>query len=515
MSLTRFRLKEASIWLVGLALLAGAVVLSYRMGSARFADEFAALSLSNKALVGGGVVVGVALIGEIWTRSTVDFSAVIALAAGTFWFVEEMQEGETQRAQSGREKYYSGVGDSVRRSLTHAGGGALQVDRVDKRKQAASVHPTIDRRVSAIFLGQTNVGKSTQVRKLLGQWDLDEPVIAHAISEPGGYNELRDELDALGADTVTISSRDSDVRWDPFLDRGESVREMMNISQGVFDTNQSATTGWSDAARTMLTAAITVTNAKHGDFAALPDVLDQGPDEIIAELAKVPNTGTLHTSLDTLDDTGRSSAFNTMMNRFQSLLESDVFNADLDRVSFEECFAADGRAIVLDNVRADSYARGFWRFFLESAIDQAFSREGRQQFAIDEVDKLPRIANVDELASAGQSAGVRGVLVAQDVHQLEDKYGGMAESIWSNCPNRFAFRAGDAATAEFALSSLGEVELYQRSVSTSQSEEEYSREVSGSYDTGLPLTTGDLTDLDQGEALVQSPDGWWLCKLSE
>ena len=122
MSLTRFRLKEASIWLVGLGLLAGAVVLSYRMGTAEFVDEFAALSLRNKALVGGGVVLGIVLIGEIWTRSTVDFSAVIALAAGTFWVVEEMQEGETQRAQSGREKYYSGVGDSVRRGLTHAGG---------------------------------------------------------------------------------------------------------------------------------------------------------------------------------------------------------------------------------------------------------------------------------------------------------------------------------------------------------------------------------------------------------
>ena len=411
--------------------------------------------------------------------------------------------------------YWSGHGDSIRRSLTYAGEGALEVDHVDKRDPNVSVHPTIDRRVSAIFLGQTNMGKSTQVKKLLRSWDLDEPVIAHALSEPNGYNELREELDALGADTVTISSRNSDVRWDPFLDRGESIREMTNISEGVFDTSQAPKTGWSDAARTLLTAAITVTNAKHGDFAMLPEVLERGPDEIIEELDKIPNTGTLRTSLETLDDSGRSSAFNTMTNRFQSLLESDVFNADLDRVSFEECFTADGRAIVLDNVREDDYARGFWRFFLESAISHAFSTEGRQQFVIDEVDKLPRIDNVDELASAGQSTGARGILVAQDKHQLVDKYGGMAKSIWSNCPNQFAFRAGDAETAEFVLESLGEVELYQENVSRSRSGEEYSREVSGSYETGYPLTTGDLTGLDQGEALVQSPDGWWLCKLSE
>ena len=320
MSLTRFRLKEAAIWLVGLGVLAGAVVLSYRMGSAEFADEFAALTLQKKVAVGGVAIAGVALIGDFWTRSTVEFSALAALFVGGFWFAEQFQEGETQRAQSGREDYYFDVGDSIKAGLTHGGEGALAVDDVEKCSQNASVHPTINREVSAMFLGQTNMGKSTQVKKLLGQWNLDEPVIAHALSEPGEYNELGEELDALGADTVTISSRGSDVRWDPFLDRGESTREMMNITEGVFRAHHTTETGWSDAARAMLTAAITVTNAKHGDFAALPEVIEQGPAAIIEELGNVPNTGTISTTLETLDDGGRSSAFTTMTGEIQSLL---------------------------------------------------------------------------------------------------------------------------------------------------------------------------------------------------
>jgi hypothetical protein len=515
MSLTQIRFKAATIWLVGLGLLAGAVVLSYRMGSAMFAEEFATLTLQKKALVGGGAIVGIAAIGEVWTRSTVDFSGLIALVAGAVWFGEQMQAEETQTAQSGREDYESGIGDSIKTGLTHAGEGGLETDRIDKRSQNSSVHPSIDREVSTMLLGQTNMGKSTQVGKLLEQWNLDEPVIAHALSEPHRENELGTALDALGAETATISSRGSNVRWDPFLDRGESIREMMNITEGVFRAHRTTETGWSDAARAMLTAALTVTNAKHGDFAALPDVIEQGPDEIIGELDNVPNTGTVSATLDTLDSGGRSSAFTTMTGQIQSLLESDVFDSDLDRVSLGECFAADGRAIVLDNVRKDRYAQGFWRFFLESAIDQGFTTDGRQQFVLDEVDKLPQIGNLDELSSAGRSAGVRGILVAQDVHQLEDVYGDMAWSIWSNCPNRIAFKAGDVETAKFVLSSLGEVELYRQSVSTSWSGEEYNREVSGAYETDLPLTTGDITDLDQGKALVQSPDGWWLCKLSE
>ena len=45
MSLTRFRFKQTAIWLVGLGVLAGAVALSYRMGSTMFVEEFAALTL--------------------------------------------------------------------------------------------------------------------------------------------------------------------------------------------------------------------------------------------------------------------------------------------------------------------------------------------------------------------------------------------------------------------------------------------------------------------------------------
>lgn len=111
MSLTRFRFKQTAIWLVGLGILAAVVVLSYRMGSTMFAAEFAALTLQKKVAVGGVVVAGVALLGDFWTRSTVEFSALAALFAGGFWFAEQFQEGETQYAQSGREEYDSEIID--------------------------------------------------------------------------------------------------------------------------------------------------------------------------------------------------------------------------------------------------------------------------------------------------------------------------------------------------------------------------------------------------------------------
>ncbi|WP_368276912.1 TraM recognition domain-containing protein [Halocatena pleomorpha] len=66
--------------------------------------------------------------------------------------------------------------------------------------------------------------------------------------------------------------------------------------------------------------------------------------------------------------------------------------------------------------------------------------DGKQQFLHYAFDKLPRIENLPGLASASRSAGVVGMLVAQDLHQVEDRYGEMAKSLWTNCPNRAAFR---------------------------------------------------------------------------
>jgi len=87
--------------------------------------------------------------------------------------------------------------------------------------------------------------------------------------------------------------------------------------------------------------------------------------------------------------------------------------------------------------------------------------------------------------------------MAQDVHQLENHYQNMAKSIWSNSPNRICFSTGDSETAAFALSSLGETEVEKRSKSTDWQEIAGERTSTSATDD-LPLTTGELVDLNQG-----------------
>lgn len=418
---------------------------------------------------------------------------------------------------SGRESFEVGFRDDLRWLLTPSSKKAdyLDVDYVRKKKPDAPPRPILDTETSQSYLGQTNTGKSTAARKQIEDWNLEFPIIAHALSEPGGHNEFADHLRALDCEVFIISSRESDVRWDPFLDSDGSLRSMETISAGVFESRDVVDTGWSESARSLLLATLLVTYHRHGDFAYVDDVLADGPEFIIEELADLPDAALVHSSLQHLDADAMGTVYGSLLNRLRPLLATDIFDAERPRISFTDFFESSGKqALVLDNVREDTFARGFWRFCLQSAIDRAFSADGEQRFVLDEIDKLPKISNLDELASAGRSAGAVGIFLAQDVHQLRERYGQMASSIWSNSPNRLCFSAGDAETARFALSSLGETELEHRSKSTEWQELAGER-TSAQITDELPLPTGDLVALDPGEALIQSPEGWWVCKLSE
>lgn len=399
----------------------------------------------------------------------------------------------------GRSRFGAGLIDQV-----HAQRGDVPVDHVDQRDPHGPAAPVLEDDTSLAVIGQTGRGKSTFVKSQILAWDLDEPIIAHTLSSPGRPNEF--ERFFTGRSGVArVSSRDSTVRWDPFEDFEDDVSAMESIADGLLSARDTAQTGWSEPAQTLLTAALAVTAARHGDFARLDDVLMEGSEFVATEVERVPGADVLASSVQSMDDSDRETAFSSLLNDMRPLLMSDVVDETLPAISLREFFQAgrvdvDGQpsTLVLDNIRKDRFARPFWRFLLQSAIDISFETEDRQRFVLDEVDKLPEISNLGDMASGGRSPGVVGILAWQDVHQLEARYGAAAKSIWSQCPNRVAFAAGDDETADMVLSSIGETEVDQEAVKDVR-----------------PLSTREVLSLDVGEAVIQSPSGWWLAKLSE
>ncbi|MFB6187616.1 MAG: type IV secretion system DNA-binding domain-containing protein [Halobacteriaceae archaeon] len=308
---------------------------------------------------------------------------------------------------------------------------------------------------------------------------------------------------------MKLSSQNANARWDPFMDFDQSMESMETIAGGIFDNRKTKSTGWTEPARSMLICALAVTSARYDDFAKLPDVIAQGPEFIIDEMAKIPETELYRRTIESMDPEARTTTYHVLINQLRPLLQTAISNESLPRVSLQSYFAnPEDSVIVLDNNRRNNYTDVFWRFFCSTAIDLSLTTTGEQQFLLDELDKLPEIENLDELVSAGRAAGAYGILVAQDVHQLRSIYGDQATTLWSNTPNSICFQVGDTETAAFALSSIGTQELPTRTVRMDGSDGHVTQQIQDKQ----PLLTGDLMNLDVGEALIQSNEGWWLCR---
>lgn len=462
------------------------------------------VSLPLLAQVGmGGVGVLVAAVG-------VDRLSVRALR-----FSPLMYFIRSGKPTTGREAFSSGLGDQVVRTLASSSDESVPVDYVMKRDPNGSASPQIDRETSIGMIGRTKTGKSTTIKALHQHWGYDEPSLLHAIRGPDGTNELGEFVRSKGLNVEMMSSRDSEVRWNPFLDANQSIRAMESIVDGLFSARQVKETGWDEPARTLLLAVLTLTNARYGDFARMPDVLEMDAAEIIDEMQEIPNGEVVTSALRGSTDSDLGTIHNRVQNRVRPILLSDICDEDLPPRSMREFFTgSNADALVLDTVPKDRWAAGFWRLLISQSIDIAYETPGKQQFVLDEINSLPAIPNLNELASSGRGSGARGIIAIQDVHQFEVKYGDMADSIWENCPNRFCFRVGGEASAEFALGPLGEQEMTSSEVASPQHRRDKPT-VTRSTEAKKPLVSGDLTSLDTGEALVQSDYGWWLCKLTE
>lgn len=500
-----------------IGLLVGAI-LAISFGVPYLIAWWRSLPLVQQGLIAVVSIAIVVLAFEQLVRRTLGVSPLRGILA----FIRFLQIDE--RPQSGREVFETGFIDDVRAAIASRRDGDEQVavEGVERRDQTGPPAPKLDPDVSQIVMGQSGKGKSTFVKSQVAAWDLDEHgVIAHGLSESQYQsNELETFFaEQRGQHVLRISSRGSDARWDPFMDYGESVREMQNIAEAMFEAQNPVETGWTPSAQTLLVAALIVTAAKHGDFAKLPDVLEQSPGSILAELKKVPGADIIESSLRETDPNDRQTAHSILVTTMVPLLESDLFDASLDRFSLREYYERPRGVVVLDNIKRDRYASGLWRLFLQSAIDFSFESSAQQYFVIDELDKLPKIPNVADLASAGRSASSLGIFALQDVHQLRESYGReTASSIYVNCPNRVCFNPGDKDGAEFALQSIGEYEVPASRVSHGRERGEHgigNATTTHSRQEVLPILPSDLLQAETGQALVQSPHGWWFCQLEE
>jgi hypothetical protein len=488
-------------------------------------EQFKLAVLRNAVFVG---VVGIVLLlagglAALYLGSSIGFLMIGAAVFGGFYGGAMLLDvGE----KSGREKYEVSLVDRMLATRSSGGGSAetVPIDDISKKDPDSDPQPTLDLETSMIALGQSGRGKSTFAKSVIERWDHENRgMIFHALSEGGEENEFYEFAEAIAprsAGITRLSTSDADVRWDVFGDFGESMQDMAAIAEGLWAAYESEGTGYDESAKALLKCAVAVCSAhdEYGDFGQLDDVLTENTaDEIVAMADQLPNSAAITATLKGAD---LDPIYQILMGNMQNLLLSDLFDDSLPTWSITDYFENPTGYVVIDNKRSNEWANPFWRFLLSVAIKKSMERPQKQYFVLDEVDKLPRIDDLDKLASAGRSANAQGVVIAQDISQIREIYGeNKLNTIFGNSPNRAIFQPGDPDTAEYVMQSLGKAEMTEQSISSS---------VSGNRDginpnvnrqksrrEKYPITENELLSMEKGEALVVSPDGWWLANISE
>lgn len=479
--------------------------------------------MRNAAMIAAYVAVAVLLLGIylMVQGNSLGFILIGLVVFGGFYAAAEFLEfGE----KSGREKYEASLTDRMMGTRSSDDPSSVPVDDLTKKDPDAPAHPRLDLDTSMIALGQSGRGKSTFAKSVIQNWDHErQGMIFHALSDGPKSNEFEEFAAAIapaGADVIRLSTADPDVRWDVFADFGMGMAEMSNIAEGMWAAYETEKTGYDESAKALLKCAIAVCSAssEYEDFGQLDNVLTENtPEEIVSEAKKLPRSQVVTAGLESSSDL--DTVYSILMGNLQNLLLSDLFDESLPTFSITEYYENPTDYVVIDNIRSDDWAAPFWRFFLSTAIQKSMELRNKQFFVLDEVDKLPRIDDLDKLASAGRSANAQGVVIAQDIHQIREIYGqNKLNTIFGNSPNRAVFQPGDPDTAEYVMESLGKAEVTEESISSSVTGKggvNPSVNRSKSRREKYPLTENELMSMGVGEALIVSPEGWWQVKVSE
>lgn len=472
--------------------------------------------LLGRPLIAVGLAGGGAVLLPFWLSINTPLnrlqSGMLILSAAVYFAVRDWDIMDDDEPESGREEY--SVGSlrswwSARQSQQSDDPEVLPVDSIEKRDPDGEPYPRFDLDTSVFSLGMTGRGKSTFIKAIADRWRTQtSAVIVHSLAD-GDSNEFEDFYSTRARKIIRLSSRNSTHRWNPFDDYDRTMKNARSIASGMTGSIDSVDTGWSQAAESLLEAAILVTWHDSGDFADLPQVLNSDTEAIAEAVDDLDDRGVLSRQLqgDSMD-----KAHDYLLQELEPLLLSETFDKDLPTFSLTDYIAEPYGIVSLNHIAKDRYARPFWSYFLDSAIDISMEMLFPTRFVLDEFDKLPPIDHLDELASRGRTADSIGVLACQNRGQLMGTYGDDdGESIWSNTENKAMFAAGDVNTAEMSLQTLGRSEVTTSSRSGTDADETTSKSIQDSY----PLTSAEIGNLDVGEALVNSKHGWWLVDLTE
>ena len=380
---------------------------------------------------------------------------------------------------------------------------------------------------SVAVTGETGVGKTEFIKSLIYQmpYDGETAVIAH--DHDDDYQRFFAEL---GLEPVRLRMIDGDARWNMFRDFDREFRynEVASAMMGSPDGNDP----FHQPAENVLKGILKFLHRRgknqgvYPDHRHLYDMVNLPQEALYQKISDADDDIAKYASrIDPGGGRGRATTYDKLDDAVDKLLIGPSTDfARSGKFSLRDYLKnPGGRALVLDTPPEDIETVGpMFRLILDMAIRYSMGSETDVNLILDEIDALPKLAKLGDLASKGRSLGTRAVIGVQTIHQLTKIYGGDPDSnVLGNCPYGVYFSPGDKATAQHIRNEVGERMTTETSTSSSRSKTgkldkpTTSKSESTRKTERNPITLGALNDFDRGDAVVVDQERWWMGHVAE
>lgn len=395
----------------------------------------------------------------------------------------------------------------------------VPMDRVDDRADDAPRQPTFNKGESTLVVGASRSGKTSALKLLGSQLDHSETaVFAH-----GSVGEYTDYFETdLGMDVVRIGVRNSTHRWNLFAE-ADSERELELIARGLFGQGDEY---WETSARQVFAALLKVISREnqfgspsHEDIRQA--VTHSTADETYEKFREYPDLQSAAEHLSPEAEKQQQGVWGHLAQVVDDVFVEDF--AQQGQFSLSEYIENPaGRAVVFESPEVSQGVGPMYRVIVDQAIQRTM-RSSRDGFMLlDEIDTLPRLQNLNDLAARGLAQDTRMLLGVQTIGQLRDVYGNSVDGVIGNCNQVIGMTPGNDArgdTVDFYQSVLGERQETISSVSRSRDagfasggDVRVSR--SEQFRERVPVDAHTMNNWEKGECLVVRRGDWWTGKLT-
>lgn len=374
----------------------------------------------------------------------------------------------------------------------------------------------LSRNLSILISGITGSGKTTTMKQLLPDM-VESPTICY--DPKGDFEEFFNSNEEFEDRNIYILNpdREDSVNWDVFCEIREPS-DYENVADRLIPPTDDDY--WHDSAARVLEAMLRKVDGKSESPRGymIDNTLEELEDEDLAESITGYRGGN-----EISDDGGKrtGSITSTLRKkpRFENCFTAEKYENTFsirDFVAGE--YGEDSILLIQIPSRKMKIYGAIVSFVLDWSIDLSTDAVGKNRaphglnLVADEIARLPRMSNLEQLVSLGRGSGATAIIGLQSYGQLAEKYGrNMASAIIENSVQAVFQQTKNRHFAQQIQARIGKEEVEKESKSY---DHEGNQRTSYRTQREYPVSEGEIMKLDTGEAIVdvQGPD-WYKAKI--